>query len=335
MKSFLIKIIFFLIPILIYVFTIVLVDPFNYFNLTKIVNDDIKIKNNFRSNKTVSLGTILWKMNDFRHNPTENIIIGDSRAYQINTDDIMKISGESYYNLAVPGNNCDNIIDLFWYACKYNSLSKVYLSLSFDTYYPRSRNKDIFREASRKINLIYPFFTEKLLIAHAYHALKLQIKSETKHKKTNQIQIKDKNAKAKKLNDIKKQDKWEKKLTTFNRVFKRFKFPEENISKLQKIVNYCDDNKINLTFVILPSNYDIHGLIKQNGLEIEYTRFKTEIYSLGNVVDFDIDSEFTRDNENFNDPVHVKKEHYNIINAELFLDSVRKISTYNHLKPNS
>ena len=101
MKPFIQKFLIFLIPFYIYAIFIVVIDPFNYFRIVRLRSEKEKTEVFLRTSKTMSYGSMLWKVNDFRHHPCPNIILGDSRTFSLDTGLIHRITGEKYYNLAV------------------------------------------------------------------------------------------------------------------------------------------------------------------------------------------------------------------------------------------
>jgi len=327
MSIFIKKIFIFLLPVIIYVLLIVVIDSFGFFNVLPIINREVKIKSFFRSNKTIMLGNMLWKLNDYKRQPNENIILGDSRANIININDIKELTGDTYYNLAVPGSDFITITELFWYASNQTTLKKVVIALSFQYYPVFSNRKSLFEEASEKINDVYPFFTETLLVQQAYFTMQWQYRYwKSKKRRLYKKENNKENSKTIITKNVINQKAWDKKLSYMNTVYKRYRFPNSNIQELQKIANYCKDNNIQLRFVIFPNNIDLHSILNKHDLGDELNKFKDDIKSVGSLVDFDFENSITLNRENYNDPVHVRKEVYQIINPEIFLDSIQNIS---------
>lgn len=323
MKFFLRKILLFLLPVYIHIFIIVLVDPFNYFNICPIIDDEIKIINSSRNDKIAMMGNMLIKLNDFNNNPLENVIIGDSRANKINTNDVKKITGDTYYNLAVPGADFKTITDIFWFASQKTTLKKVYIALTFNNYGRLSSDQDLYFEANEKINKFYPFFTEKFMIAQTYSAIWLQIKSiiEPGVYSNRRISI-NKKEESENITRLIEKEKWEVIISYLDYRFKMFSYPEENVIYLKKIAKFCSANNIQLKFIIFPNSKDVHGIISKYYLDHEFIRFKNDILSAGDVVDFDFDNIITENNGNFIDPVHLKPFMYTVINQHIFTDTL-------------
>ena len=97
----------FITPIIIWIIVVVIVDPFNYFNISKSIFLESKIES------AKKLNSLLYNLIEFKNNPQPNIIIGDSRIRKLPTDRIKEITGDSYYTLHANAAKFNEIIDLF------------------------------------------------------------------------------------------------------------------------------------------------------------------------------------------------------------------------------
>ena len=84
----LLKIGLFIIPVLCWASIVIVVDPFNYFNISKIISYNIKVKS------AQQINSLLFNTINFKNKPTSNVIIGDSRIRKLPTKKIKKITGE-------------------------------------------------------------------------------------------------------------------------------------------------------------------------------------------------------------------------------------------------
>ena len=66
------KSLIFLFPVLLWIMTVIFVDPFNYFNYSNKISEQSKLKSAQR------LNSLLFNSIQFKNNPKPNIIIGDS-----------------------------------------------------------------------------------------------------------------------------------------------------------------------------------------------------------------------------------------------------------------
>ena len=105
-KKILKRILLFSMPFLVWCITVIIVDPFNYFNTSNIISQDIKEKSSRK------LNSLMYNCTDFKNNPKQNIIIGDSRIRKFSTDVIHRITGDEYHALYSNAAKLNEIIDL-------------------------------------------------------------------------------------------------------------------------------------------------------------------------------------------------------------------------------
>ena len=233
MKRFLNKLLILAIPFCIIMVFFILIDPYNYFSQSNFIDNQYKITSINRSVKSMPRGNMLWKIIEYKRHPAENVIIGDSRAFDIDTRIIDSITGEEYYNLAVPGGNYNSLVESFWYVTDNNSdLKKVYLQVGFHNY-NLSRDNNLFKEANQvRKNPIY-FIFEFKYTCDAYYTLQHYL---TK-KKPNHFSLTGK-AFQKNWNTVLKQQ--------VRMPISNYTYPEDYKKELQKISKYCKKNNIEL-----------------------------------------------------------------------------------------
>ena len=83
----------FSIPIVMWILTLFVVDPFNYFSDNKVIDEQTKLQS------ARKLNSLLYNTIAFKNNPTPNIIIGDSRIKRLPIKEIKNITGEEYFIL--------------------------------------------------------------------------------------------------------------------------------------------------------------------------------------------------------------------------------------------
>lgn len=291
MGSFLKRFFLFSIPIIAYCTVIYVVDPYNYFFGKNFISDDVKFAVINRSDKSMPRGNTLWKYNGFAKHPCKNIIVGDSRAYDLDVEKIESITQEEYFNFGVPGGNYNSIIETFWYANSIIKLEKVYIQVSFHTYSTQN-NYNLMADAKKVYNNPYLFFTRSYFFAESVLDLRYSI---FKQKKDNE--------------DRKVFDKstWEKiLLQQGDASLASLEYPNNYYSELKKITDYCMDHQIEIAYIIFPDQKDFHDLITKRSLENEYSRYKKDIHTLGKVYDFDVpESELYADRNNYRDIFHL------------------------------
>src|SRR5436190_1512565 len=133
MRKFGVRSAIFTAPLLFYALTVLIVDPYNFFNFSHLVPDSVK--------KPISnLDYPLWKMPDYRRNPRRNVLLGDSRMNGIAIEEIRKFTGEEYYNFAYGGGTLKEMIRTFWFADSLTNLHVVYMGMNFNLYNALEKN---------------------------------------------------------------------------------------------------------------------------------------------------------------------------------------------------
>lgn len=294
MKLLVKKIILFSLPIIVYCAAIILIDPFNYFNISRLVRSDIKIKTSFPNNN------FLWKCAEFRNSPCERILLGDSRTAAIDAGKIEKLTGLRYYNFAVNGATPLETIDIFWYAAGLVKLKTVYIGINFDAY-NRFNGLNRFHEVKTIMdNPLFYLINKSVVKSVAYNVL-----SGLKY---------DVNLSAEP--NMSREKFWKYQLESARiAISSKYGYPDQLYRSLTIIKKYCDENKIELRFIALPTHADAQKRVAMFNLQEQKERFYRDIRSLGPVADFDFSNWLTEDRNNFNDPYH-------LINTEILVREV-------------
>ena len=128
LKKIIFRIFILSIPFIIWVISLLIVDPFNYFNLNNY------IKNTSKEKTARKFNSLLYNTIAFKNNPSANIIIGDSRIKRLPSEEIKQITGDNYFILHSNAAKLNEIIDLFWLTTKYKKLENVVLGVNFNLY---------------------------------------------------------------------------------------------------------------------------------------------------------------------------------------------------------
>lgn len=261
------------------------VDPYNVnqqFDL-RLSKDKVSYRANYR----------LYKMQEFRRHPCENILLGDSRIDGLDTAEIERITGDTYFNFAYGGGTAYEIVDTFWYAANHVKLKRVYIGVNFNIYNASNR-LDLVPEAERTLAqpLTYYFslYTTKISLYNlCYKVLGINMVSETP--------------------TMEKSVFWKEQLgKTTKNFYGRYIYPEDLCIKFEQIRDYCREHDIELVFIIPPTHVDLQNEVASYGLTQEYARYKSDLHSFGKVFDFDVDTSDNRDYDLYRDPYHAGKE---------------------------
>lgn len=276
MKKYILRGLLFSIPLFIYAAFIVIIDPYNFINLSHVIGDKDKFTVIQRTDESSPRGNILWKTIEFKRRPVENLIIGDSQGKDIDVNLIHELTGEEYYNFCFPGASFNTMFQTFWYAVKYVKPKKVYFQvafMNFNTY----REYDLFHFAQDYFDHPWQYFTTKEIFIDSFMNL-LWVATRKPILVERSYEF---------LNDKELQD-----LAMFrlNLFFKRFEYPEQYKKEFEKIKAYCDQNGVELEFIIFPVYQGVDDHLEEIGLDGEKDRFVEEMSSFGKTYDLDDES---------------------------------------------
>ncbi len=294
MIQFFLQLFKFLLPLLMYFMVSIFLDPIGLFFTSSIVKEKI----NPEDENTI-------KLKRYIQNPNRIVFLGDSKIDHlikynlINTN--LKIS-----NLAFGGSNIHEIEETFKFLVKHKNPNRLYIGINFHNYNEAFSHNRIKRLSKYIESPIYYLVSKDLF----YQTVNI-FKNYFFQKSTvinNKSEVK----------DLDQGKKWESALDNLDSYFKYYSYPIEMESKLLKIKSFCEQNNIELIFVITPIHKDIIIKIKDYNLQNEYEKFKNFIFSLCTVYDFSNINKFTEDKSNFNDPFHLNKDACLILFNEIF-----------------
>jgi hypothetical protein len=295
MKKFLIRFFLFFTPLLVIALVVIIIDPYNYFLGHNFIPDKAKIEVINRSAESMPRGNTLWKRIDFKRHPDKNIIIGDSRAFDLNVDSIKKISNLEFYNFGVPGGNYNSIIETFWYVTSVIKPERVYIQVGFHNY-SESSTYNLMEDAKKVCKKPYFFFSRFYFFQESFLDIYYSLKGVSNNRNE----------------DKSDPESWNKILKNQgNNSLITMTYPAKYYQELQKIATYCKEQKIELVFIIFPDQQDFHNLIAEHSLGDLYHHYKADIHSLGKVYDFDdTSSDIIKKRSNYRDIFHLN---HNII----------------------
>ena len=292
------KSLIFLFPVLLWIMTVIFVDPFNYFNYSNKISEQSKLKSAQR------LNSLLFNSIQFKNNPKPNIIIGDSRIRKLPNDRIEELTGKEYFTLHSNAAKLNEIVDLFWLANEYSNLENVILGINFNLYNEYAYSNRVADVKELLSNQFIYIFNWNILET-VYLALKNEFFGIQKNQKIDSDKF------------------WE---HTINNVaenhYGKWKKPENLLNKLKEIGVYCKENNINLTLLIVPHYKEFHDRLVDFDLAHEESKFKDNIKNIGKVVDYDFPNIITECKSCFSDPIHTTDSVSKIIINDLFSDSI-------------
>jgi hypothetical protein len=298
MKIFFKRLILFSLPLLLYVILVVIVDPYNVLrgNYWAVFSES-KHKISYRLNYP------LFKLQQFKRNPTDIILLGDSRTDSLavsNIEDLVKIK---ISNLAYGGGDLPEIIDTFWYVASIYPIKKVFIGINFNLYNSFnslnrvSEAKKILKSPINYIFCKYTFKSTFFILAENIFKIKFDI------------------GKPK----LSKKEFWDHQLGKVTDSFYRnYSYPKIYNDSLKNIGKFCDEQKIDLIFFIPPTHVDLQKKVYYYNLGNDYRKFKDDLSKIAKVYDFDNPNEITSDENNFTDPYHFNTQIASVVIKKIF-----------------
>ena len=312
-KKLIIKLCILISPILIWIFILIQIDPFNYFNYSNIISKETEYKT------ARKLNSILYNTLSFKNTPTQNIIIGDSRIKRLSINEIEKISGDKYFIIHSNAAKLNEIIDLFWLSAKYSNLENVILGINFNLF-----NEYAY---SNRVHEIERMIANPLMYIFNGNVLEVTTKAIISHFSKTEIPNISRNIMLKReLNGKSFKDKkiwWQYNISTVAKnQYSKYKYPKKLITRLKEVNEYCIENNINLTLLNVPHHQEFRQRVTDFNLIDEENRFKEEIKEIGTVIDYDFPNSITNCRHCFTDPIHTNDSVSLIMVKEIFNDSL-------------
>ncbi|TWT81153.1 hypothetical protein CA13_26010 [Planctomycetes bacterium CA13] len=226
----------------------------------------------------------LWKLAEFRHEPCQNILIGDSRMRSIGDEVVRQVTDERYYNFAYGGATLADSIETFWFATKQTQLQNVVIGVNFDSVDAGKQWNLVKQEANRLGSPAKYYLNPSITMA----SWNLVAESDSKSERP----------------PLDRDIFWREKLAEGERTFHDFVFAKQLMDQLREIGKFCGENSIRLNFVIFPTHQEYHDLIDTANLSREFDSFVSGLRQIAPTRNWDVPSEVTSDRANFRDPVH-------------------------------
>jgi hypothetical protein len=287
----------FCLPLLLYAAGIVVVDPYDFFAVSRVVPDSIKAQT------ALKLNYPLWKMLEYRRAPRADILLGDSRMLSVTPAAIREVCGVEYYNFGYGGGTVPEMLSTFWFADSTTRLSSVVMGINFNMYNARAdgdRTAD-YRDLERNPGL---YFVNHSVVRAAATCLQAVVTGVVPRIE---------------LPPMDHEQFWRYQLqVTARNSYRPYRYPAGFRSGLQRVAVHCRRRGIRLVFVVFPSHDDLRARVADFGLLAEQERFRRDLREIAPVYDFDLRAEFTRDRADFSDPFHFREPVMRRIVAEVW-----------------
>ena len=260
---------------------IYLIDPYRLFSKAPVVPESIT------KYYALSVNPVLWELPAFTRSPKPNILLGDSQMNHLKAEDIERITGQEYFNLAYGGGTIRELISTFWYASQRVRLRSVYIGISFVAYADCVANRVPAVEGMIRNPLTY-FVNRDVFEATWDDGLDEFLHRPISYRTT-----------------MSREDFWRYELTVVAVRCKQSPPTAYLKGEIRRIANYCVRNNIRLIFIIMPEHVDVQRCTHEPGAEDKYSSYEQDLASFGTTYDYDIPSEITLDRHNYSDPFHL------------------------------
>lgn len=298
LRRFLKKGLLFAAPFILWALAVVIVDPFDYFNVSHAFTEENKIKN------AASLNWVVFNMLKEKHAPSENLIIGDSRAESLPLEQINELTGQKFFKLSANALKLNESFDLFEFANKIKPVKRVVFTLNFNEF-----NEYAFADRVHSVEslihnpLIYLF--DRSVAQAGYYVVKAAL---TQKKSVDFTPPMNEEAFWKEMVSVRAREHYE-----------RFRYPEALYARMTNLTARAKAQGTEVTFIIVPHHADFQTRVREFGLNDTYLRFKRDLSQLdARVIDFDYVNNMTIGRQNFRDPLHYTDAFGKIIAAEVF-----------------
>jgi len=289
MIKFVRKLAVFAVPFILYTLAVLLLDPFNYFNISHVIGDDAKLRISYRRDYR------LWTMTDFKRQPKPNILLGDSRMNHLDVTAINDKTNDQWYNLGYGGASIPEIIETFYYADSVSQLAGVCIGLNF-ILFDQHRDRNLVRQVKDCFNNPLLYLCNKSVLKSCWLLVADQLWGPLANIETPAMS---------------REEFWQYQLDiTTGGICREYEYSSAYVGQLRQLVTYCRAKGIDVELIIFPEHDELIARYAEYGRQKEYERFLTEIPAIAHTHDFTNRQEITGDKTLFNDPYHPTTEVY-------------------------
>lgn len=261
--------------------------------------------------------------------PTK-VIFGDSRMANLDIDYINELTGENYTRLAYGGAQLGDSIDMFWLATNYCKLEKVIFGVNFYT----SKGTQIdnpdsqFQKAVPYANNVFRFATNMNYWLKALANLKHKVMNPifSALGKPERMVFPENPPKDVIIPEPEIGQKWRLDMEEYSDSIQigmqDYDFQDATYNALQEVIDYCNENNIDLIFVLPPVHDVIYErVVEVNNMQDDLRGIKEFLYERATVYDFEIRSDFTASQDTFYDGFHLMLENKRLFARLLFTNT--------------
>ena len=180
------------------------------------------------------------------------------------------------------------MVDSFWWVAEKYPLDTVLMGISFHLYNKLNRRFWVEETLSRKKN-VFAYAFNRFTFSASFLTLKSLVNPENTG---NNI-------------PLTKEEFWDFQLNFISKKYLgKYLYPDNYYHELKEISAFCNSNNIKIIIWIPPYWSGFRNKITEYRLDLENEHFLQDMISLGEVYNYDYDSEFSSNVQNFTDPLH-------------------------------
>lgn len=235
----------------------------------------------------------LYRIVAFRNTPRTFLLFGDSRGALIGGNHFPPALRQQFFNFSYGGGTIPEMLDSFWFALDHARPEKIIFCLPFTLFNELATTNlapEAMTLANRPLNYYLSGFVFQISLRNLHAAIRGQpVRDETPPMDEDSF--------------------WRFQLDTSARIqLGNYQYPTGLLVQLKRATEKIHSLGITPLFWLPPVHVDLQQKYADYGLTQAYARYKQELMSLGDVLDCDNDTPFTRDRANFSDPYHFKRE---------------------------
>lgn len=296
MRTYIKSLLLFASPLVCFLFVLAYMDPFNFFREE---HDAGSLK--LKKEVSTSVNARLYKLIEYGRNPTEVVILGDSRTDQLKSEFWEGHLQKKVTNMSFGGGTLPEIISTFKEVAKSGKIKEVYIGVSFNLY-NQNNSMNLVPEAVNIKESALSYLASKYCFKAALKYSKARITGDSKNNAP----------------PFSREEFWDYQLfSSASNFYRAYTYPQLYYNELADISAYCKKNYIKIVFIIPPTHTDLQKRIDDFFLSEKEAAFKNDMSTLGEVYDFDTPNELTSRKENFIDPFHSTDSISQIVVAEI------------------